>query len=229
VPASSVGYPQCSDSCKPAAAWAARRVRDAPFDNDRTVIRGGYGIFYTGIRLSVIRTNLTGQFPFAAQTTYTAVNPSSTVAGSNLDFDHESVSLVGWIAGRHSYAERVRSTRSSANLQSYNLTIEQDLGKGIALEIAYAGSKGTHLAQETDYNQERIPNTASSRPFPVFQAITLEQFNGVSHYDSGQVTVRRRFEHGLFFRLNYTYAKSLILNPALTPPAATGTSATRMC
>jgi hypothetical protein len=43
----------------------------------------------------------------------------------------------------------------------------------------------------------------------VFQAITLEQFNGVSHYDSGQVTVRRRFEHGLFFRLNYTYAKSL--------------------
>jgi hypothetical protein len=97
----------------------------------------------------------------------------------------------------------------SANLQSYNLTIERDLGKGMGLEIAYVGSKGTHLAQESDYNQERTPNTTASRPFPVFQAITIEQFNGVSHYDSGQVTVRRRFEHGLFFRVNYTYAKSL--------------------
>jgi hypothetical protein len=71
------------------------------------------------------------------------------------------------------------------------------------------GSKGTHLAQESDYNQERIPNTTSSRPVPVFQAITVEQFNGISHYDSGQVTVRRRFQHGLFFRVNYTFAKSL--------------------
>src|SRR6202041_1304541 len=55
-----------------------------PFSNDRTVIRGGYGIFYTGIRLSVIRTNLTGQFPFAAQTTYTASSPTATAAGSAL-------------------------------------------------------------------------------------------------------------------------------------------------
>jgi hypothetical protein len=43
----------------------------------------------------------------------------------------------------------------------------------------------------------------------VFSAITIEDFNGISHYDSGQITVRRRFEHGLFFRVNYTYARSL--------------------
>jgi hypothetical protein len=30
-------------------------------------------------------------------------------------------------------------------LQSWNLTIERDLGGGVALEVGYAGSKGTHL------------------------------------------------------------------------------------
>ena len=177
--------------------------------NDRTVIRAGYGIFYTGIRLSVIRTNLAGQYPFSATTTYQAAAPTTTIAGSNFitpttPFPASGGSLSG-ILTPNGYDPNA----PSAYLQSYNLTIERDLGKGMALEIAYAGSKGTHLAQEFDYNQERTSGVTASRPFPTFSAITLEEFNGTSHYDSGQVTVRRRFEHGLFFRVNYTYAKSL--------------------
>jgi hypothetical protein len=209
VPANAIGYPSAlihanNTRFGPRIGFALR-----PLNNDRTVIRAGYGIFYTGIRLSVIRTNLTGQFPFAEQTTYTAINPTSTAVGSALISSTNPFPSSGGSLGGILTPNGYDPHAPSANLQSYNLTIEQDLGKGLALEIAYVGSKGTHLAQETDYNQERIPNTNASRPFPVFQAITLEQFNGVSHYDSGQITVRRRFEHGLFFRVNYTFAKSL--------------------
>ncbi len=207
--ASSVGYPSALINpnhlrFSPRLGFAFR-----PFDNDRTVIRGGYGVFYTGIRLTVIRTNLTGQFPFAAQTTYTAVNPTSSAAGNNLISTTNPFPSSGGSLGGILTPNGYDPNAPSAYLQSYNFTIERDLGKGIGLEIAYAGSKGTHLPQETDWNQERIPNTNSSRPLPVFQTITLEQFNGISHYDSGQITVRRRFSHGLFFRVNYTYAKSL--------------------
>ena len=208
-PASAVGFPAAlihtnKARFSPRVGFAAR-----PFGNDKTVIRGGYGIFYTGIRLSVIRTNLAGQFPFSETTTYTAVAPSSSAGGSALissttPFPSSGGSLSG-ILTPNGYDPNA----PSANLQSYNLTIERDLGWGLGLEIAYAGSKGTHLGQEEDYNQERVANTNSSRPFPQFSAITMLYFNGISHYDSGQVTLKRRFQHGLFFRANYTYAKSL--------------------
>jgi hypothetical protein len=209
VSAAAAGYPNALIHVNPLRFGPRLGFAYRPFNNDRTVIRGGYGTFYTGIRLSVIRTNLTGQFPFAEQITYTAVNPTSSAAGSSLISSTNPFPSAGGALGGILTPNGYDPNAPSANLQSYNLTIERDLGKGLGLEIAYAGSKGTHLAQETDLNQERIPNTNSSRPYPVFQAITMEYFNGVSHYDSGQVTLRRRFSHGLFFRVNYTFAKSL--------------------
>jgi hypothetical protein len=210
-------YISAGDAGYPAALVNSNKARFSPrigfalrpFQNDHTVIRAGYGIFYTGIRLSVIRTNLAGQYPFSATTTYAAAAPTPTIAGSGFiapatPFPASGGSLSG-ILTPNGYDPNA----PSANLQSYNLTLEQDLGKGIALEVAYVGSKGTHLPQEFDYNQERTSGVTSSRPFPTFSAITIEDFNGISHYDSGQITVRKRFGHGLFFRANYTYAKSL--------------------
>ena len=142
VPAATAGYPNALIHANhlrfgPRLGFAWR-----PFDNDRTVVRGGYGIFYTGIRLSVIRTNLTGQFPFAEQTTYTAINPGSSTAGSNLISSTNPFPQSGGALGGILTPNGYDPNAPSANLQSYNLTIERDLGKGIGLEIAYAGSEG---------------------------------------------------------------------------------------
>jgi hypothetical protein len=209
ISASAANYPTAlvhtnNNRFSPRIGFALR-----PFHDDRTVIRAGYGIFYTGIRLSVIRTNLAGQYPFSATTSYQAAAPTTTLAGSAFIVPTTPFPATGGSLSGVLTPNGYDPNAPSAYLQSYNVTIERDLGKGMALEIAYAGSKGTHLAQEFDYNQERTSGVTASRPFPNFSAITLEEFNGTSHYDSGQVTVRRRFEHGLFFRVNYTYAKSL--------------------
>src|SRR5262249_17186734 len=37
-------------------------------------------------------------------------------------------------------------------LQSYNLTVERDVGRGAIIELAYVGSKGTHLGRQYNYN-----------------------------------------------------------------------------
>jgi hypothetical protein len=209
ISAKDAGYPNALIHTNPLRFSPRIGFALRPFSNDRTVIRGGYGIFYTGIRLTVIRTNLAGQFPFSATTTYTAVSPSTTKAGSTFISSTNPFSASGGSLSGILTPNGYDPNPPSANLQSYNLTIEQDLGKGTALEIAYAGSKGTDLPQEFDWNQERVSGVNTSRPLPIFQAITIESFNGISHYDSAQVTLRRRFAHGLFFRTNYTFAKSL--------------------
>ena len=163
VPASAVGYPNGlihSNKMRlgPRLGFARR-----PFDNDRTVIRAGYGIFYTGIRLSVIRTNLTGQFPFAAQTTYTAINPSTTAGGSALISTTNPFPQSGGALGGILTPNGYDPNAPSANLQSYNFTIERDLGKGMALEIGVCWFErnpprtGDRLQPRADSKHKLIP------------------------------------------------------------------------
>ena len=61
----------------------------------------------------------------------------------------------------------------------YNLTIERELGRDLALEAGYVGSKGRHLGRRYNRNQP-IPfansdgTTGSTRPFPAFADIQYQ-------------------------------------------------------
>jgi hypothetical protein len=48
-----------------------------------------------------------------------------------------------------------------------------------------------------------------ARPYAGFTTIDWFNFNAYSNYNSGTVTLRKRFEKGLLFRVNLTYAKYL--------------------
>src|SRR5581483_4308900 len=49
----------------------------------------------------------------------------------------------------------------------------------------------------------------SRRPYPQYAGISASLFDGVSFYNSLQLTARKRFAKGLSFQANYTYAKAL--------------------
>src|SRR5581483_2395096 len=103
-------------------------------------------------------------------------------------------------------------------LQSWNMTIERDLGAGMSLELGYVGSKGTHLSRFKDINLPRRTEAAylagipvqQLRPFPYFNGTIMQfQFHSNSIYNAGQISLRRRGRGGTFFRVNYQYAKSI--------------------
>jgi Carboxypeptidase regulatory-like domain/TonB dependent receptor len=191
-----------------------------PSLNNSLVVRGSWGIFFTGSRLSALRTELAGNFPFSITEAPSGVKGTTIQNVFTLDPGVHATTANGY-----------DPNAPSSYLESYNLTLEKELPKGMAVEVAYSGSRGLHLGWQVDINQGNpnvcYPAAASEcRPytntnplilpnFGYFAAISEFLFNADSSYNAGTVTVRKRFEHGLLFRANYTWAKNLDMNSAL--------------
>jgi len=173
-----------------------------PFGGQRNVVRGGYGIFYGSNVWNPVRNNLGNVFPFDVEQTF-AKNANLTL--QNPQGVTPSTDGVLTPNGFQAHA-------TPAYLQSWNLTVEREVGKGTGLEIAYVGSKGTHLGRIYDINQwYRLPEYAPNypSPFPGFNAVNYFGFGFNSIYNAGIISLRKRITRGFFYRVNYTYSKSI--------------------
>jgi hypothetical protein len=178
----------------------------------RTVVRGGYGIFYNGFLLNPIRGSLADGFPFSINQTFARVANQPTEVTFSNPFPADRLALGG-VTNTAGYDDHA----PTGYLQSYNMTVERDLGGGAVLEVGYAGSKGTHLSRVYNINQPfqstqtylaGIAATAL-RPYPVFNAVNYYEFGVNSNYNAGQISLRKRGRGGMFYRINYTYSKSI--------------------
>ena len=178
-----------------------------PFGGNGTVLRGGYGIFNSMSANLQQTAQMSNVFPFAINQAV-GMNANNPSALSFADaFRNASGSSVS-VGGMDLHAP-------TQYLQSWNLTVERALRRVGALEIAYAGSKGTHLQYSADINQinyslQRLPNGLYPRAYPqLSNSIPYLEFGANSIYNSGAITLRRRFVKGFFYRANYVYAKSI--------------------
>ena len=181
-----------------------------PLKAQQMVIRGGYGFFYGGERLETLVNALMNSFPFSVSQSFSRV--PSDPAGLTLSnpFPEPRASLSG-----ATNTTGVDLHPRTAYLQSYNLAVERELRRGVVLEIAYTGSKGTHLVRRYDINQPvrslqlyqlGIP---FQRPFSGLNTVDYYAYGSNSIYSAGQLSLRRRAARGLFYRVSYTYAKSI--------------------
>ena len=126
-------------------------------------------------------------------------------------------------------------------IQQWSVSLEKQLGAETTVEVGYLGAGGFHLQRSHLINnaqpgagliQPRRPFpkisfvnnsvfpsnvTVASTTFPVSTINRLEN-TSQSWYDAGYVNVRRRYENGLSFLANYTFAKSLENAPDFRSP-----------
>ncbi|MBV9669567.1 MAG: TonB-dependent receptor, partial [Acidobacteriales bacterium] len=99
----------------------------------------------------------------------------------------------------------------------WSLSVERQMPGNTMLQLAYVGSHATALSFPIDFNQvpanllaESVApgsNPQSLRPYPIFQGISANLYNGISNYNSAQVTFSKRMSYGLQFDLNYTWSR----------------------
>ena len=179
-----------------------------PFGGARSVVRGGYGIFYGANLWNPVRNDLANVYPFSVR--YTLNKNTSKPELLTLQ---NPLGIKGNLNGVLT-PNGFQAYPTPQYLQAWNLTIERELGKAMALEIAYIGSKGTHLGRKYNINQPfRDPSlrVGSSFPRPIsgFNDIDYYSFGSNSSYNAGIVTLRKRLARGFFYRLNYVYSKSI--------------------
>jgi hypothetical protein len=192
--------------------WAPRvGLAYRPSNDNKTVIRAGGGIFY----LLQSGNNTVSQpilnLPFIVDETISqpAVNGLPTTRAENFfePFSADSKFNTPYLATFDPH-NRV------PYLWEWNVAVQRELAANLALEVAYVGSKGTHLEQFFPFNVPTV-NPNDNRPFqqrlpyPEFSTGTFLSNGNNSTYHSLQAKLEKRYSNGLSFMVSYAWQKLL--------------------
>ena len=88
----------------------------------------------------------------------------------------------------------------------------------VLLELAYVGSKSTHLQSQIDNNQIVVPGPGPiqpRRPYPQYGGFTDIVDRGNANYNALQFKVEKQPSHGLNFLSAFTFSKSIDDQPSI--------------
>ena len=98
--------------------------------------------------------------------------------------------------------------------QSWNLSLDQQLGKSNALHLAYVGSESFHQATTVDANPGVAvgagvkPPSNNPRINSNFSSILQVQDGGTSSYNALQAGIEHKFSHSFQLQSNFTWSKT---------------------
>ena len=178
----------------------------------KTVVRGGYGVYFDYVPQDLLIANFTNSAGLATN----PIGPQAVVSlGNNYDptaFNGTNPGAPIFTAPAPPFpapgADIFFTPRNLVTpyVQNWNLNIQQNLAESVALQLGYVGSKGTKLVRLRDANQ---PDVNGDRPNPNYGF--MDEFATISGstYHALQATLRTRDWHGLSGFTGYTWSKSL--------------------
>jgi hypothetical protein len=180
------------------------------FNNNKTVLRGGYGRF--------IESLLSGS----------AIDGWS-VGASDVGNFANSISSSGVPAFKWPYSFPTNIAQPGSQffdlaaevhfkdpiVEEWDLTLEQELGKGVGLRVSYDGNHGYNIPTAANADQPAVNsagfNSASAQasiPYPLMSYIATTDNLGFANYSAGTIEVKKRAAN-FQFEVSYTYTRDL--------------------
>ncbi len=177
-----------------------------------TVFRAGYGVFYSSYEAGPLSIpNMGNNPPFFEQSNYNTVNFATLnpVVGI-LSQGFPATALTNpSLPSLFSLDPHF----TNPNVQHWQASIQQELGWNTVLEVAYAGSKGTHLYEFRNANQitasPTTSNYAAARQRPYLGDLSYWCACDSSTYHSLQTKLEKRLSNDLSFLTAFTYGRAI--------------------
>lgn len=227
----------------------APRIGFAYRFGDKTVLRGGYGIFFDSAETREIDDS--GDiYPFIVRASPNPTVNSALPKLTDQMFPAVTLHQVSPATdGSQFFAVIISEFPKNPYVQQWSLSVQRELARNTTLEVNYVGNKGTHLLERTNIGQGLAPANptacdptvggdptqgdcpaAARRPFVNITSpngFLDSQWSGYSNYNAANVKVERRSSSVALVAV-YTWAKSLDDKSAAAGVGATNAFAGHM-
>ncbi len=202
------------------------------FGNAKTVLRGGYGLFYFLDR-GGINNQLAQNPPYAGslnfsyndgyRVTFTGQAPlnsnDNTLATQPLPLPAPNTSAAFLNNPLNANVIAVRPDNKVSNVHQFNFQMQQQLTNDTALSVGYVGTRGRNLILYYNLNGSFLDSASTAIPCPIsgrslgacypgLGSVNVRDDIGESSYDSLQIQLDRRFNKGWQYIAAYTLSKT---------------------
>ncbi|WP_263383791.1 carboxypeptidase-like regulatory domain-containing protein [Granulicella arctica] len=186
--------------------------------DDKTVIRGAFGIVYDQWAAATqMGQNIEGSWPDTGQIitgelnlptstgqtpTTTTQNPLAATGSGNFPAP-TPFQQVGFF-----YDPHIKNPYS----EQYNVGIARQLGSATTVTVNYVGSSGHRLDVGGYYNTAPTPGPGDPQaraPFPYIHPTYYDRSTGSSSYNAMQLSVEKRYTNSFSYSVSYTWSKSI--------------------